>query len=83
MLELLTGANHFKGVLPQSIANLSTTLQMLSVNSNQLYGSIPPGLQGLLINLVNLSILSMIDSQFTGTIPEEIGKLQNLKAMGL
>ncbi|KAK0586153.1 hypothetical protein LWI29_001899 [Acer saccharum] len=71
--------NHFKGTLPHSIANLSTTLERLWIGKNQLYGSIPPGIA----NLVNLSILGMNNNQFVGPIPEELGKLQNLGGMGL
>ncbi|KAK2634890.1 hypothetical protein Ddye_029682 [Dipteronia dyeriana] len=79
LLELQIGANHFKGALPHSIANLSATLQLLAVGQNQLYGSIPPGIA----NLVNLYLLDLTDNQFTGSIPKEIGKLQNLNEMDL
>ncbi|KAK2635099.1 hypothetical protein Ddye_029891 [Dipteronia dyeriana] len=79
LLILSIGINHFKGALPHSIANLSTTLQLLYVGRNQLYGSIPPGIA----NLVNLSFLELANNQFTGSIPEEIGKLQTLKEMYL
>ncbi|KAK2635519.1 hypothetical protein Ddye_030311 [Dipteronia dyeriana] len=79
LMVLTIHVNRFRRALPQSITNLSTTLQILAVGSNQLHGSIPPGID----NLVNLSVLGMNDNQFSGTIPEEVGKLQNLKRMNL
>ncbi|KAL5732917.1 hypothetical protein ACOSQ2_032609 [Xanthoceras sorbifolium] len=76
---LSIAANRIRGVLPNSIANLSTKLQYLELAENQLYGSISP----VIGNLVSLNILDMFKNQFTGTIPIEIGKLQNLHVMSL
>ncbi|KAK2634930.1 hypothetical protein Ddye_029722, partial [Dipteronia dyeriana] len=71
--------NHFKGAIPHSIANLSTTLQILAVSMNQLYGSIPPRIA----NLVNISILDLSDNQFTGSISEEIENLKKFEPLDL
>ncbi|XP_024200479.1 probable LRR receptor-like serine/threonine-protein kinase At3g47570 [Rosa chinensis] len=68
------GFNNFGGTLPTSISNLSTSLQMLWVERNQLHGSIPTGLE----NLVNLQSLILEVNSFTGSIPADIGKLSTL-----
>ncbi|KAL5799606.1 hypothetical protein ACOSQ4_032490 [Xanthoceras sorbifolium] len=82
-LESLTlGVNKFRGTLPHSIANLSSqssALLKLTIDRNQLYGSITPGIG----NLVSLYLLGMEHNRFTGTIPKEMGKLQNLQWMSL
>ncbi|PIA57864.1 hypothetical protein AQUCO_00500050v1, partial [Aquilegia coerulea] len=71
--------NHFGGILPISIANLSKTLANLELGRNQIYGSIPLGIQ----NLANLSQLSMEENQLIGSIPWGIGELHNLKILNL
>ncbi|XP_024022659.1 putative receptor-like protein kinase At3g47110 [Morus notabilis] len=79
-LEILgLSENNFGGVLPNSIANLSTRLTKLFLEANQISGSIPTSLE----NLVNLMILSMWDNRFTGVIPTSLGKLQNLQVLYL
>ncbi|KAI3935650.1 hypothetical protein MKW98_022658 [Papaver atlanticum] len=71
--------NNFGGVLPSSIANLTTNLVMLLVGGNQIHGSIPAGIQ----NLVGLTILYLNSNQLTGSIPPGIGNLQNLGTLEL
>ncbi|KAF7132298.1 hypothetical protein RHSIM_Rhsim09G0175300 [Rhododendron simsii] len=71
--------NGFGGVLPTSIANLSSLLNILSAGRNQLVGSIPAGIS----NFVNLETLGLEDNHFSGVIPFEIGKLKNLKRLSL
>ncbi|KAI3853519.1 hypothetical protein MKX03_017250 [Papaver bracteatum] len=68
------GDNNLGGVLPNSIANLTINLVQLVLTNNQIYGSIPPGIQ----NLQDLRILLLGSNQFTGSIPPSIGLLQNL-----
>ncbi|KAI9157419.1 hypothetical protein LWI28_022215 [Acer negundo] len=79
LLSLSLAANKLRGVLPNSIANLSTKLQLIELPVNELYGSINPGIA----NLVNLNELGLWANQFTGTIPRDIGKLKNLEVMYL
>ncbi|XP_077239814.1 uncharacterized protein LOC143880726 [Tasmannia lanceolata] len=69
--------NRFKGILPSSIANLSTHLSWLGLGQNQIVGSIPSHIG----NLVNLQFLGIYKSFITGTIPTSIGKLRNLRKM--
>ncbi|KAM3317140.1 hypothetical protein ACQJBY_035015 [Aegilops geniculata] len=63
--------NKLEGVLPNSIANLSTNLEYFSVTGNMLHGNIPEGIG----NLVNLQLLQMDGNFLHGKIPESIGNL--------
>ncbi|XVF19893.1 hypothetical protein REPUB_Repub11eG0150700 [Reevesia pubescens] len=69
--------NQFGGLLPNSIANLSTTLIVLYMGRNQITGSIPSGIT----NLVNLMGIGLEYNQLTGTIPNSIGKLKKLQVV--
>ncbi|XP_077232513.1 uncharacterized protein LOC143869840 [Tasmannia lanceolata] len=71
--------NYISGVLPNSIANLSTQLITLTLGRNQVYGSIPLGIE----NLVSLTSLGMEENSLTGTIPVGIGKLNKLIKLSL
>lgn len=71
--------SQFGGVLPNSIANLSTQLMKLKLDNNQLSGTIPPGIG----NLVNLTDLILANNDFTGSIPVLIGNLQMLGRIDL
>ncbi|KAI9156957.1 hypothetical protein LWI28_014654 [Acer negundo] len=77
LYALSIGETKLRGVLPRSIATFSTTLEILYLNENQLYGSIPP----MITNLVNLKTLDFYQNRFTGPIPKDIDKLHNLVLM--
>ena len=66
--------NSFGGVLPNSIANLSTKLQFLTLGGNMIHGYIPTGIG----NLINLTLLRLDGNYFGGTLPDVLGKLQKL-----
>ncbi|POO03536.1 Serine/threonine protein kinase [Trema orientale] len=72
-------SNQFGGVLPASIANLSSLLIRLSFAYNQIHGVIPQTLE----KYTNLNYLSMEDNLFTGTIPSSFGKLQQIQTLYL
>ncbi|XP_077216669.1 receptor kinase-like protein Xa21 isoform X2 [Tasmannia lanceolata] len=76
---LVARQNRFGGVLPRSIVNLSTELRILSLEQNQIVGSIPSQIG----NLFNLQILSLGFNNITGTIPDSIGNLTQLSQLGL
>ncbi|KAI8523597.1 hypothetical protein RHMOL_Rhmol13G0086500 [Rhododendron molle] len=66
---LVLGYNRFKGALPASLANFSTSLQWLSLGDNQISGSIPEGVK----NLIGLTRLAIFMNSITGEIPDEYG----------
>ncbi|KAI6698255.1 hypothetical protein NL676_018374 [Syzygium grande] len=71
--------NHLKGMLPDSLANFSTTFTSLRLDQNLVHGSIPFGVG----NLVNLELLSLSENELTGNIPLSIGALYNLQVLWL
>ncbi|XP_059462635.1 putative receptor-like protein kinase At3g47110 [Corylus avellana] len=66
--------NQFDGVLPNSIANLSSRLRWLGLGGNIIRGGIPNG-NG---NLVNLTDLELHGNYLSGPLPNALGKLQQL-----
>ncbi|KAJ7959669.1 putative Receptor-kinase [Quillaja saponaria] len=77
--RLLFSFNNFGGVLPNSIANLSSQLNRLTFLSNQISGTIPEGIG----NLIGLYFLVMEDNLLTGNIPTSLGKLQDMQLLDL
>ncbi|GFZ20720.1 leucine-rich repeat protein kinase family protein [Actinidia rufa] len=69
--------NLFRGLLPNSIANISTTTTLLTLDGNYLFGSIPVGIG----NLVNLRTLALNFNMLTGSIPDSIGKIYMLEKL--
>ncbi|KAF7825808.1 putative LRR receptor-like serine/threonine-protein kinase [Senna tora] len=79
-LEVLGLANNnFGGVLPDSIANLSTQLVQLAIGGNNIYGTIPATLG----KYTNLIALALGFNRLTGTIPASFGKLQKIQLLEL
>ncbi|XP_058111774.1 probable LRR receptor-like serine/threonine-protein kinase At3g47570 [Magnolia sinica] len=71
--------NRLSGVLPDSMANLSTQLTRLNIGGNRIFGNIPSGIQ----NLVGLTALIMGQNFLTGNIPIGVGKLNKVEELYL
>ncbi|KAA8521187.1 hypothetical protein F0562_011846 [Nyssa sinensis] len=71
--------NSFKGVLPDSIGNLSTKLISLRLDENYISGRIPEGIG----NLVKLQNLAINKNMLTGSIPDSIGRLVKLQGLDI
>ncbi|RCV38619.1 hypothetical protein SETIT_8G157400v2 [Setaria italica] len=67
------------GVLPNSVSNLSTSLEILFLGHNPISGSIPRDIG----NLFNLQIVDFAQNNFTGTIPSSFSRLTNLQGLTL
>ncbi|KAL5204741.1 hypothetical protein ABZP36_009612 [Zizania latifolia] len=65
----------FGGVLPDSISNLSTSTELISLQYNTISGRIPKDIG----NLINLQSLILDANSLTGTLPSSLGRLQSLK----
>ncbi|KAL5972681.1 hypothetical protein ACLOJK_039486 [Asimina triloba] len=76
---LALSQNRFTGVLPASLANLSTSLQFLLFGANKISGRIPPGIG----NLAKLIQLAMEENFFSGVIPNSIAKIGGLQQLSL
>jgi Leucine-rich repeat (LRR) protein len=75
---LLTG-NQLQGVLPNSVGNLSSNLNDLTLSINMLYGLVPTSIG----NLHKLTTLKLSLNSFTGPINGWIGNMVNLQALYL
>ncbi|KAF7829119.1 putative LRR receptor-like serine/threonine-protein kinase [Senna tora] len=71
--------NNFGGSLPTSIANLSSQLSQFYIGGNQIFGTIPSGLE----NLINLIALDFEFNHLTGSIPASFGKFQKMQSLTL
>ncbi|CAL4889180.1 unnamed protein product [Urochloa decumbens] len=79
LLLLDIGDNRFRGELPDSVGNLSTSLQYFTTNYNSIVGQIPEGIG----NLVNLNFIEMNNNHFEGPIPYSFGRLKKLNRLYL
>ncbi|XP_023539713.1 putative receptor-like protein kinase At3g47110 [Cucurbita pepo subsp. pepo] len=79
-LSILGAAgNHFGGVLPPSITNLSDQFTSLTLGENMLSGGLPVGIE----NLINLQVFAVENNYLNGSVPLNVGKLQNLAKLYL
>ncbi|KAK2633138.1 hypothetical protein EUGRSUZ_L00468 [Eucalyptus grandis] len=79
LIFLSIGENAFRGLIPNCISNLSTTLSIFSLKCNHISGTLPSGIG----NLINLEALDMWSNNILGNIPYEIGNLNKLKILDL
>ncbi|KAK2992421.1 hypothetical protein RJ640_022799 [Escallonia rubra] len=75
--QLVIGSNRLHGVLPNSVGNLSASLELLDVTGCLINGMIPREIG----NLSNLVTLGLGDNDLIGSIPETIGKLQKIQQL--
>lgn len=71
--------NPLNGILPESVGNLSSSLQKFYAYRCNLQGKVPDGIG----NLSSLSFLSLYGNQLTGQLPITIERLQNIQAIVL
>ncbi|KAK2633225.1 hypothetical protein EUGRSUZ_L00172, partial [Eucalyptus grandis] len=71
--------NAFRGLIPNCISNLSTTLSAFGLAHNHISGTLPSGIG----NLINLEVLQMLDNNISGNIPSEIRNLNKLNLLDL
>ncbi|WOL08683.1 receptor kinase-like protein Xa21 [Canna indica] len=74
LIRLVIGYNKLQGVLPRSIVNLSTTLELISFYNNQIAGSIPAEIG----NLLGLTVFEITRNHLSGTIPFGLGRIPEL-----
>ena len=69
--------NLLTGTLPESIYNM--TLKKFKCSNNNLRGTISSNIK----NLVDLTVLSIDNNLFSGTIPEDFSMLENVEKIKL
>lgn len=71
--------NPLNGILPNSVSNLSTSLEQLTAPYCEIKGSIPDGIG----NLRSLILLDLSNNELTGSLPATIKDLQKLQFINL
>ncbi|KAL2462198.1 putative leucine-rich repeat receptor-like serine/threonine-protein kinase [Abeliophyllum distichum] len=79
LMELELVAMGLGGTLPSSIGRIGISLDQLSLQENQITGSIPPDVRNLSI----ITVLNLTSNRLSGTIPAEIGELSHLVQLSL
>ncbi|KAH0742939.1 hypothetical protein KY290_030932 [Solanum tuberosum] len=80
MLKYLqVGFNPLNGVLPNSIGNLSSTIENFEIGDSHINGLIPTSIG----NMSGLTALIFEENSFTGSIPSEIGSIKQLQGLSL
>uniref|UniRef100_A0A7N0VBQ5 non-specific serine/threonine protein kinase n=1 Tax=Kalanchoe fedtschenkoi TaxID=63787 RepID=A0A7N0VBQ5_KALFE len=77
--SLVIIANRFSGMIPNSIGNLSTKIEYLSLGYNMISGHIPVGIG----NLTSLITLGLEYNELIGEVPSSIGNLVMLQSLTL
>ncbi|KAL3523113.1 hypothetical protein ACH5RR_015947 [Cinchona calisaya] len=77
--SLVVSRNPLYGVLPDSIGNLSTSLEKMLAYSCNIRGTIPYGIG----NLSSLIMLHLFRNELTGSLPSTIKDLHNLQVIDL
>ncbi|XP_051149093.1 receptor kinase-like protein Xa21 [Andrographis paniculata] len=76
---LIVGNNPLDGTLPDSVTNLSTSVEMFNIENGRVRGRIPAGIG----NMTRMTALLLNGNRLTGEIPTEIGYLKQLQRLYL
>ncbi|KAJ9167170.1 hypothetical protein P3X46_021840 [Hevea brasiliensis] len=76
---LILSSNFLEGTVPNSIANLSKSVQYISLSENQLHNAIPLGI----VNLPNLRRFECNHNYLTGPLLVDFEKLRHLEYLDL
>ncbi|XP_035548695.1 putative receptor-like protein kinase At3g47110 [Juglans regia] len=76
---LILSNNHLNDVLPNSVGNLSTSLQILHLHDCNIKGNIPEEIG----NLSSLIALTLSHNELGGPVPTTIGRLHKLQGLFL
>ncbi|RHN42805.1 putative protein kinase RLK-Pelle-LRR-XII-1 family [Medicago truncatula] len=76
---LAIDGNMLKGVIPETIGNLSKELSILYMGENRFNGSIPSSIS----RLSGLKLLNLSYNSISGDIPKELGQLDELQGLYL
>ncbi|XP_059310397.1 probable LRR receptor-like serine/threonine-protein kinase At3g47570 [Lycium ferocissimum] len=76
---LQVGSNPLNGVLPNSIGNLSSTIEFFEIEDAHINGLIPTSIG----NMSGLISLSFQRNNLVGSIPSDVGKLKQLQGLFL
>ncbi|CDP11283.1 unnamed protein product [Coffea canephora] len=79
LAALSLDVNPLNGIIPDSLSNLSTSLEQLNAANCKIKGSIPDGIG----NLRSLILLDLSNNDLTGSLPATIKDLQKLQYMDL
>ncbi|KAM7515056.1 hypothetical protein LguiA_004639 [Lonicera macranthoides] len=79
LYTLSIAKNQLNGILPASVANLSTSFRIFQASGNKIKGEIPMGIG----NLSGLLFISLSSNELTGFIPSTLGRLKNLEQLYL
>ncbi|XP_060183466.1 probable LRR receptor-like serine/threonine-protein kinase At3g47570 [Lycium barbarum] len=80
MLRYLgVGSNPLNGVFPNSIGNLSSTIEFFEIGVTHINGLIPTSIG----NMSGLIFLSFEGNNLVGSIPSDVGKLKQLQGLFL
>ncbi|KAM7515062.1 hypothetical protein LguiA_004645 [Lonicera macranthoides] len=79
LVFLAISENQLNGILPASVANLSTSLRYFKAYTSKIKGQIPMGIG----NLSGLLAINLNSNELTGFIPSTLGRLKNLEQLRL
>ncbi|CAL5020726.1 unnamed protein product [Urochloa decumbens] len=79
LLYLQLDYNRFRGTIPSSVSNLSTSLQYLTLSNNEVSGVIPERIG----EVVGIQVFALEYNYLTGTLPYSLSKLGSLVELSL